>query len=414
MESFSSSGSRKFRGFPAKTGKTLSLLVAWLAMVPSGFAQITGGQAPALPKPYTEPVTANPPFVKPAPEFRPQTPPGFAVSLFASGLRQPRYLAVAPNGDVFVAETGGRKITVLRDPGRSALSDTKAVFAEGLKYPFGIAFHEDHVYVGNTNEVVRFKYDPKTSRRLGEAEHVLDLPGGGMHFTRTVVFSQDGKKLFVSVGSESNVSVEPDSRRAAVLIADPDGKNWSVYASGLRNAVGMAIHPDTGAVWVDVNERDMMGDDLPPDYFTEVKPGGFYGWPYSYIGKNLDDRPKPQRPELVAKAIVPDVLLGAHVAPLQAAFYTGDQFPAPYRHGAFIAEHGSWNRSKLSGYAVVFVPFQKGRPTGAPTPFLTGFAPNPNSNVVNGRPVGVAVARDGSLLVSDDGGGVIWRVSKTP
>ncbi len=397
-----------------KTAKISTLLLMCFMLAQSAFAQVTHGEAPRLPQPYVKPIVANPPEVRPVPGFKPQAPEGFTVSLFASGFEEPRHMAVAPNGDVFVTDTTLGKVFVLNDPGDGAASNGKGIFADGLKQPFGIAFHYNYVYVGNTNEVVRFPYDPKTSRRLGEREHILDLPNGGMHYTRTVEFSRDGKKLYVSAGSDCNACVESDSRRAAVLVADPDGKNWSVYGSGLRNAVGLAVNPDTGDLWVDVNERDMLGDNLPPDYFTRVEPGGFYGWPYSYIGKNLDDRVKPQRPDLVAKVIIPDVLLGPHIAPLQIAFYTGDQFPDSYKHGAFIAEHGSWNRSVLSGYVVVFVPFKDGKPSGGPAPFLTGFAPNPNSKIVNGRPVGVAVARDGSLLVSDDGGKVIWRVSKTP
>lgn len=396
------------------TAKIPALLFVFFSVIPSGFPQLTRDQPPSLPAPYTQPIVANPPVVKPAPGFKPQAPRGFTVSLFAKGFREPRYMAVAPNGDVFLADTSGGKVFVLRDPGRGAASNGTAVFADDLKQPFGIAFHENYVYVGETHRVVRFGYDPKTSRRLGGLEPVLNLPSGGMHFTRTLVFSGDGKKMYVSAGSDCNACVESDSRRAAVLVAAPDGKNWSVFASGLRNAVGLAINPVTGDLWADVNERDMLGDNLPPDYLTRVEPGGFYGWPYSYIGKNLDDRVKPQRPDLVARVIIPDVLLGPHTAPLECAFYTAEQFPANYWQGAFVALHGSWNRSILSGYEVVFVPFQDGRPSGAPVPFLTGFAPNPKSNVVNGRPVGVVVARDGSLLVSDDGGNVVWRVSNTP
>ena len=234
-----------------------------------------------------------------------------------------------------------------------------------------------------------------------------------MHTTRTVQFSLDGKKMFISSGSSSNVDPETDERRAAIMVANPDGSNHSIYASGLRNGVGIAVNPDTGELWVSVNERDLLGDNLPPDYITHLVEGGFYGWPYSYIGQHVDERAKPPRPDLVAKAIVPDVLLGAHVAPLQFAFYTGRQFPAPYQHGAFLAEHGSWNRSILAGYQVVFIPFRNGHASAPPTPFLTGFMTDANSRTVNGRPVGVAVAQDGSLLVSDDGGNVIWRVSKS-
>ena len=300
---------------------------------------------------------------------------------------------------------------VLRDPQHTGGAQQREVFAGNLNRPFGIAFHEDYVYVGNTNEVVRFRYNKQTSMRTGEAEHILDLPSSGGHWTRTIAFSADGKKLYVSVGSSSNIDIEKDPRRAAVLVSDPDGKNSRIYASGLRNAVGLAIEPVSGTVWVSVNERDELGDDLPPDYFTSLKDGGFYGWPYSYIGNNVDPRVKPERPDLVAKAIIPDVLLEAHVAPLQFAFYTGKQFPEQYRGGAFIAEHGSWNRTLRHGYQVVFVGFKDGQAVADPVPFLTGMVPDPKRRNVNGRPVGVAVAPDGSLLVTDDGASVIYRVS---
>ena len=391
------------------------LFVLTLLAAPISFGQVvhvTHGQQPTLPKPFTKPIVANPPEGRPTPGFMPKALPGFQVSLFAKGFREPRYLAVAPNGDVFLADTSGGRVYVLHDPGNGAASGARTTFADGLNEPFGIAFHGNFVYVADTDEVIRFAFDPKTSKRTGGREHVLDLPSGGMHFTRTIVFSQDGSKMFVSAGSDCNVCIEPDARRAAIQVADPDGKNASIFASGLRNAVGLAINPETGQLWADVNERDMMGDNLPPDYFTHVPPGGFFGWPYSYIGKNLDPRIRKQRPDLVAKTLVPDVLLGPHVAPLECTFYTGKQFPQSYWHGAFIAEHGSWNRSIHSGYQVVFVPFHNGEPSGLPTSFLNGFDPNPRAKAVDGRPVGVAVAKDGSLLVSDDVGNVVWRVSK--
>ena len=273
----------------------------------------------------------------------------------------------------------------------------------------------DYVYVANTNEVVRFRYDPKTSKRLGDAEHILDLPGMGynQHWTRSLAFSPDGEKLFVSVGSKDNISIESDPRRAAILVADPDGKNMRVFASGMRNAVGIGFNPESGNLWAAVNERDDLGDDVPNDYFTHVVDGGFYGFPYSYIGSHVDDRVSP-RPDMVAKAIVPDVLLGAHVAPLQFAFYEGQQFPSSYWHGAFITEHGSWNRRIRSGYQVVFIPFHDGLPSGEPTPFFSGFVPDPAAREVYGRMVGIAVEPDGSLLISDDAGKLIWRVSYKP
>src|SRR5262249_52310925 len=252
--------------------------------------------------------------------------------------------------------------------------------------------------------------DPVNSKKLGDAEKIMDLPRRG-HSTRAVTFTADGKHLLVSVGSQSNIDIESDTRRAAVTIADPDGKNARLYATGLRNPVGIALDPKTGILYTSVNERDGLGDDLPPDYFTSVQDGGFYGWPYSYIGDNVDPRVNPQKPELVARAIVPDVLLGAHHAPIQFTFYTGTQFPEKYRGGAFIAEHGSWNRAKRSGYQVAFVAFKDGKPVGDPEPFLAGLIPDPAGSSVNGRPAGVAVAKDGSLLVSDDGAAVIYRIS---
>jgi glucose/arabinose dehydrogenase len=378
----------------------------------SSFAQVTNGKKPNLPAPFETKSAGNGPDKdKPPAGFLPKVPSGFQVSVYASDFTNPRFLAVAPNGDIFVAETGAGKIIVLRDPQHGGGTPQKEVFAEKLNRPFGIVFHDDHVYVGNTGEVVRFKYDKQTSKRTGEAEHILDVPKGGGHFTRTLAFSQDGTSLYTSVGSSSNLDFEKDARRAAVLVSDPDGKNSRIFASGLRNAVGLAIEPVTGEVWVTVNERDELGDNLPPDYFTSVKDGGFYGWPYSYIGDNVDPRVKPQRPDLVAKAIIPDVLLGPHVAPLQFAFYTGKQFPALYHGGAFIAEHGSWNRSTRNGYQLAFVAFKNGKAVVDPVPFLTGFVPDPKGKDVDGRPVGVAVAPDGSLMVSDDGAGVIYRIS---
>ncbi len=374
-------------------------------------AQVTHGQKPKLPAPFATNSAGNgPDRTKPPAGFLPTVPPGFRLSVFAANFKRPRWLTVAPNGDIFLADTGAGEIVVLRDPQHTGGAQEREVFADGMKRPFGIAFREDYVYVGNMNELVRFRYDPKTSKRLGEKEHLLDLPSGG-HDTRSLAFSADGKHLFVGVGSNSNIDTGEDPRRAAVTICDPDGKNARLYATGLRNPVGLALQPVTGEVWTTVNERDELGDDLPPDYFASLKDGGFYGWPYSYIGDNVDPRVKPQRPDLVARAIIPDVLLGSHVAPLQFAFYTGKQFPESYRGGVFIAEHGSWNRATRAGYQVAFVAFKDGKPSADPVPFMTGLVPNPKASDVLGRPVGVAVAPDGSLLVSDDGAGVVYRIT---
>jgi glucose/arabinose dehydrogenase len=397
-----------------KISNIFRAMVLGSALLPaiSAVAQVTRGKKPRLPAPFETHSAGNgPEKAKPEEGFLPTVPAGFHVNVFAKGFTTPRFLAVAPNGDIFVADTGAGEVVVLRDPQHTGGAQQREVFAGKLNRPFGIAFHDDYVYVGNTGEVVRFRYDKQTSKRAGEAEHVLDLPPGGGHWTRTVAFSADGTKLYASVGSSSNVDLEKDQRRAAVLVSDPDGKNSRIYASGLRNAVGLAIEPVSGAVWVSVNERDELGDDLPPDYLTSVKDGGFYGWPYSYIGDNVDPRVKPQKPELAAKAILPDVLLGAHVAPLQFTFYTGKQFPESYRGGAFIAEHGSWNRAARNGYEVAFVGFKNGQAAEDPVPFLTGMVPDPKAKNVNGRPVGVTVAPDGSLLVSDDGACVIYRIS---
>jgi glucose/arabinose dehydrogenase len=374
-------------------------------------AQVTHGQKPKLPAPFATKSAGNgPEGARPPAGFLPTVPQGFRVNVFATSFKRPRWLTVAPNGDIFLADMGAGEIIVMRDPGHTGGAQVREVFVSGQRRPFGIAFHDDYVYVGNTNEVVRFRYDPKTSKRLGEAEHLMDLPTGG-HDTRSLAFSADGKHLFVGVGSESNIDTGEDPRRAAVTICDADGKNARRYATGLRNPVGLSLEPVTGEVWTTVNERDELGDDLPPDYFTSLKDGGFYGWPYSYIGNNVDPRVKSQKPDLVARAIIPDVLLGAHVAPLQFAFYTAKQFPESYWGGAFIAEHGSWNRATRSGYQVAFVAFRNGKPSADPVPFMTGLVPDPGGPDVLGRPVGVTVAPDGALLVSDDGANVIYRIT---
>jgi len=374
-------------------------------------AQVTHGQKPKLPAPYETKSAGNGPNrEKPSEGFLPAVPKGFRISLFAKDFKVPRWLTVAPNGDIFLADMGAGEIIVMRDPQNTGGAQEREIFVDGQKRPFGIAFHENYVYVGNMNEVVRFRYDPKTSKRLAEKEHLLDLPPGG-HITRSLAFSADGKHLFVSVGSGSDHDTGEDPLRAAVTICDPDGKNARQYATGLRNPVGLAIEPASGQVWTSVNERDELGDDLPPDYLTSLKDGGFYGWPYSYIGNNVDPRVKQEHPELVARAIIPDVLLGAHVAPLQFAFYTGKQFPQSYWGGAFVAEHGSWNRASRSGYQIAFVAFKDGKPSADPVPFMTGLVPDPSKPDVLGRPVGVTVAPDGTLLVSDDGAGVVYRIS---
>lgn len=398
------------------TGRRWRMRIAALGIVCAApgilLGQVTHGKKPVLPAPFATKSAGNPPEeAKPPKGFLPTVPAGFKIDIFATDFNEPRWLTVGPNGkDIFLADTHAGKIYILRLPANGSGPAEKEEFLSGLDEPFGIAFHENYIYVGDTDAVLRYKFDPQNSKKLGDAEKIMDLPRGG-HSTRAVAFTPDGKHLMVSVGSRSNVDIESDTRRAAVTICDPDGKNARLYGTGLRNPVNIAFEPTTGVLYTSVNERDGLGDDLPPDYFTSVKDGGFYGWPYSYIGKNVDPRVNPQKPELVAKAIIPDVLLGAHRAPLQFAFYTGKQFPSKYDGGVFLCEHGSWNRSQRAGYQVVFIPFKDGKPSGDPEPFMTGLVPDPSKGNVNGRPVGVTVAPDGSLLVSDDGAQVVYRIS---
>ncbi len=342
-------------------------------------------------------------------------PKGFKVNVFAEGgFRYPRWMALAPNGDVFVADSRANSIIVLRDKNKDGVAEERFVWSDKLAQPFGMAFHKDWFYVANTDSVVRFSYKSGQTQAAGEPEKLVELTAGGynQHWTRNVIFSPDGKKMFVSIGSASNVDVEADPRRAAISVYDPDGKHHKIYAGGLRNPIGLAWNPKTGELWTAVNERDGLGDDLVPDYATSVKEGGWYGWPYSYIGKNRDPR-RTEQTDLVDKTIVPDVIFQSHVAALGIQFYTGKMFPKEYQGDAFVAFHGSWNRAKLSGYTVVRIPFDdKGKlEANRYENFVSGWLPDENSNEVWGRPVGLLVNSDGSLLIADDGGRKIWRVS---
>jgi glucose/arabinose dehydrogenase len=350
----------------------------------------------------------------------PRVPKGFRVSEFATGLNNPRKIVTAPNGDIFVAESDPGRIKVLRDEDGDGKAEA-SVFATGLRRPFGIAFYPHgpnptHIYIGNTDSVVRFPYKNGDTKAEGQPEVLIkNIPsgqervGGGGHWTRDVEFSKDGKTLLVSVGSRSNVDDDKrEERRADILAFDPDGKNERVYAWGIRNPVGLAIHPETGQVWTSVNERDLLGDHLVPDYVTHVEEGGFYGWPWYYIGGHQDPRHKGKHPELKDKVLVPDVLLQSHSASLCMTFYTGQSFPKEYQLDAFAAEHGSWNRAHRTGYKVIRIPMKDGKATGEYEDFLVGFV-NDDANVW-GRPVGVTVAKDGALLVSDDVGNLVWRV----
>jgi glucose/arabinose dehydrogenase len=378
-----------------------------------------------LPQPYATKSVDNGADLVPRPsDAWPQAPAGFKVELYASGLDNPRLMRTAPNGDVFVAESNPGDIKVFRGVTSDGKAQTSEVFATGLKKPFGIAFYPpgpnpEWVYVGNTDSVVRFPYKNGDLRAGGAEQKIADLPGGGHlrgggHWTRDIVFSPDGKKMLVSVGSHSNVDDTDNNsvefHRADVLEFNPDGSGLRVYASGIRNCVGEAINPKTGQLWCSVNERDEIGDNLPPDYITHVQDGGFYGWPWYYIGGHQDPRHKGKHPELKDKVIVPDVLVQPHIASLEMTFYEGKQFPAQYRGDIFAAEHGSWNKKLRAGYEVIRVPLhQTGKADGEYEDFLTGFVTKDGQ--VWGRPVGVTVAPDGSLLVSDDGTNSIWRVS---
>ena len=355
----------------------------------------------------------------------PQALPGFKVQLYAAGLHYPRLIRTAPNGDVFLAESRRGEVKVFRGITSDGKAQQRETFATGFREPFGIAFYPpgadpQWVYVANTDSVVRFPYrNGDLKARRGKQVVVPDLPGGGHlrgggHWTRDIAFSQGGKKMFVSVGSKSNVDDtdnNPSERdRADVLEFTPEGSGRHIYASGIRNAVGIAINPITGELWGSVNERDELGDNLVPDYITHIQEGGFYGWPWYYMGGHPDPRLPGKHAELKNKVLTPDVLIQPHNASLEMTFYEEKQFPAEYTGDIFAAEHGSWNRSSRTGYEVVRVPLhQQGKAAGEYEDFLTGFV-TPDGNVW-GRPVGIAVAKDGSLLVSDDGSNSIWRVS---
>jgi glucose/arabinose dehydrogenase len=377
-----------------------------------------------LPGPYASvSVDSGPRLVSRPAEAWPRVRAGFKVDEFLTGLDNPRLLRTAPNGDIFVAESRPGRIRVLRAAEGAAHPDINEVFVSGLDRPFGIAFYPpgpnpEFIYLCNTGTVIRFPYQSGDIKARPTQETVVpDLPGGGLlrgggHWTRDIAFSNDGRKMYISVGSHSNVFERPDEneeRRADILEYNPDGSGFRIFASGIRNAVGIAIHPQTGDLWASVNERDGLGDDLVPDYITRVKDGGFYGWPWYYMGSHQDPRHSGEHPEMRGKVLVPDVLLQSHSASLEMTFYTGRQFPQEYANDAFACEHGSWNRSRRTGYKVIRVPLHEGVPTGEYEDFLTGFV-TPDGNVW-GRPVGVTVAKDGSLLVTDDGANMIWRIS---
>ncbi|MBB6500430.1 PQQ-dependent sugar dehydrogenase [Pedobacter cryoconitis] len=371
----------------------------------------------------------------------PVAPAGFTVTKFAGNIKSPRNIYIAPNGDILVvlsnserntkekianalsgkdkAEVGGSSantILLFRDTNQDGKFDLQSTFLSGLDQPYGVLIIGNSFYVANTDGLYVYPYQTGDTKITGKGKKIVDLPAGGYnnHWTRNLITNADHSKIYITVGSGSNVGengMEHEVRRANILEVNPDGTGEKIYASGLRNPVGMAWAPGTGVLWTAVNERDGLGDNLVPDYITSVKPGAFYGWPYSYFGQNEDPRLKDQHPELVKSAIVPDLAVGSHTASLGLAFYTAGKFPERYQNGAFIGQHGSWNRSELAGYKVAFVPFKNGKPSGKLEDFLTGFIADAAKSEVYGRPVGVAIARDGALLVADDVSSTIWRVA---
>ncbi|HVZ83923.1 MAG TPA: sorbosone dehydrogenase family protein [Terracidiphilus sp.] len=377
-----------------------------------------------LPEPMPEQSVDNGPTVVPRPANAwPIAPKGFKVELYASDLDNPRLLRVAPNGDLFLAESETGKIKIFRGVGADGKPKETSVYAEGLHQPFGIAFYPagpnpKWLYIGDTDGIVRFAYKNGDLKASGAPQELAELPGGGRlrgggHWTRDLAFSQDGSKLFASVGSHSNID-DPDTHpeefhRADVLEFTPEGKFIKVYAWGIRNCVGEAINPTTGQLWCSTNERDGLGNNLVPDYVTHIQEGGFYGWPWWYMGGHQDPRHMGKHPELKSKVITPDIILNPHFASLEMMFYTGSQFPAEFKGDGFACEHGSWNRAARGGYEVIRLPMHDGHATGEYEDFLTGFV-TPDGKVW-GRPVGVAQAADGSLFISDDGSRSIWHVS---
>lgn len=422
-----------------------ALILAACAGTPSGQPiDLGSGPTPVLPPPQSRTI----PTVNVAPakgwsaDQKPQAAAGFSVASYADGLDHPRWLYVLPNGDVLVAETNAperpddkkgikgyfmgkaqqkagagtpsaNRITLLRDADNDGKAEFRSVFLKDLNSPFGMALVGNDFYVANTDAVMRYRFRVASSFIDGAGTKVADLPAGTInhHWTKNLVASEDGKHLYVTVGSNSNVAengMQNEERRAAILEIDTANGATRVFASGLRNPNGLAWQPQSGELWTTVNERDELGNDLVPDYMTSVKDGGFYGWPYSYYGRNVDTRVKPSRLDLVEKAIVPDYALGSHTASLGLTFYRSDLLPQHYRGGAFVGQHGSWNRQPFSGYRVIFVPFSGGRPSGKPEEILTGFVDGENAL---GRPVGVAIDGRGALLVADDVGNRIWRVT---
>lgn len=393
-----------------------------LGSMPPVYVETAIGQL-QLPSPYSSEVVRNESKVIGWPaDKKPVAPQGFKVEKFAGDLEHPRWTYVAPNNDIFVVESNdagksANRITMFRDKNMDGNPEERHVFLENLNQPFGMLVLGDYFYVANVDGLKRFPYKSGQNSITAEGETILPLPAGGYnhHWTRNIITNKDRDKIYITVGSASNVGeygMDKEERRANIIEINPDGTGERIYASGLRNPVGIDWHPVTGELWTSVNERDNLGNELVPDYLTSVREGAFYGWPYSYFGEIKDPRwTHDPHLSLVEQAVVPDVPLSAHSASLGLSFYDQDKFPEKYRNGAFIGQHGSWNRADLAGYKVVFVPFENGEPQ-PPEDFLTGFIANESGSEVYGRPAGVATLPDGSLLVNDDDGNIVWRVSK--
>lgn len=420
-------------------------LLLLLAVSSSLFSQVKDDKP--LPKPFATKSVSNYSNVKGWKEGEtPKAPEGFTVTKYADGFQNPRWMYIAPNGDVLVAESnsnysipkqigatiigaGGSNnlkhsanvITILRDTNNDGSPDVRETLLtkkEGLNQPFGMLIIGDWLYVANTDAVMRYPYKSGQTKITTMGEKLVDLPAGKVnrHWTRNLLANADNSKIYIAVGSGDNIGekgMEHEVMRASILVMNPDGSDLKVYASGLRNPVGMDWEPITKKLWTSVNERDELGDNLVPDYLTSVQEGGYYGWPYTYWGSHSDPRVSVPENVKLEKAIVPDVDLGSHTASLGLVFYTSDVFPKKYQNGAFVVQHGSWNREILSGYRIVFVPFQNGKPSGKPEDFLTGFIMDPAKDEVRGRPVGAVVTKDGAMLITDDTTGHIWRVAYT-
>ena len=423
--------------------KTILLLSVLLLVSISGNTQTKNKiHTDSLPAPYATRSVINFSHVIGWQDETPKAPQGFVVEKYADGFENPRWMYITANGDVLVAESNSNhtflkrvggfilgasksnnlshsadRITLLRDINEDGIPDQRDTLLTGLNQPFGMLVIDKWLYVGNTNALIRYPYKTGQTKITGPPEKIVDLPAGkhNLHWARNIVSNSDSSKIYIAVGSGSNVAekgIDNELLRAAILEINPDGSDLRIYASGLRNPVGMGWAPGTSTLWTVVNERDKLGDELVPDYFTSVSQGGFYGWPYSYNGQNFDPRVKEVKPALVYKSIIPDVNVGNHTATLGLAFYTGNLFPEKFKGGAFLTQHGSWNRSVLAGYKVIFIPFKNGKPSGQAEDFLTGFISNLEKKKVHGRPVGIIVTPDGSLLVADDVSNTIWRVSK--